>query len=79
MACFPAVDKAVPQVWRAVGSVAQVPLTVDQPRVFINGEPLSNVPENAVTVPGKIPGEVVTANPQVPSVVIVLMFCLLYA
>ena len=32
----PAVDEAVSQVWCAVCAVAQVPLTVNQPRIFID-------------------------------------------
>ena len=66
---IPAVDEAVTQVWCAVRSVAQVPLLVNHPRVFIDWEAVFNRPGERCYSSGLYPPDFVTTNLQVPSVI----------
>lgn len=65
----PAVNKAVTQVWCAVRSVAQVPLLVNHPRVFIDWEAVFKRPGERCYSSGQYPPDFVTTNLQVPSVI----------
>lgn len=69
----PAVNKAVSQVRRAIRAVAQVPLLVNQPRVFINRVSVFKRPGERCYSSGKYPPDFVTTNCTVPSVIGVMV------
>lgn len=69
-----AVNKAVTQVRRAIRAVAQVPLLVNQSRVFIDRESVVKRPGKRCYSSGQYPPDFVTTNLQVPSVIGVMCY-----
>lgn len=69
----PAVNKAVPQVGCSVCAIAQVPLLVNQPRVFIDRVAVFKRPGKCCYSSGQYPPDFVTTNLQVPSVIGVMI------